>query len=80
MNTGAFDPLDEIATAVRERGRLAPRRRGVRPLGAAAPALAHLAQGAGRADSWATDGHKWLNVPYDSGIVIVNDPQSHRRR
>ena len=59
--------------------RLAPRRRRLRPLGAARrPALAHLARGAERADSWATDGHKWLNVPYDSGIVIVNDPESHR--
>jgi glutamate/tyrosine decarboxylase-like PLP-dependent enzyme len=81
VNTGAFDPLDEIATAVRER----PQRDawlhvdGAFGLWAqAVPAFAHLAQGAGRADSWAADSHKWLNVPYDSGIVIVNDPQAHR--
>jgi hypothetical protein len=35
--------------------------------------------GSGLAGSWATDGHKWLSVPYDSGIVIVNDPKSHRQ-
>src|SRR6185295_2175143 len=45
---------------------------------AASPPLAHLVRGAAEADSWATDGHKWLNVPYDSGIVIVGDPESHR--
>jgi glutamate/tyrosine decarboxylase-like PLP-dependent enzyme len=42
------------------------------------PALAHLADGAERADSWATDGHKWLNVPYDSGIAFVRDADALR--
>ena len=45
---------------------------------AASPQLAPLVRGADEADSWATDGHKWLNVPYDSGIVIVKDTESHR--
>jgi glutamate/tyrosine decarboxylase-like PLP-dependent enzyme len=78
VNTGAFDPLDEIATAVREsKGWLHVD--GAFGLWAnASPALAHLAKGAEQADSWATDGHKWLNVPYDCGIVIVDDPESHR--
>ena len=44
----------------------------------AAPTLAHLADGA-EAHSWATDGHKWLNVPYDSGLAIVTDVQALRR-
>lgn len=81
VNSGAFDPLDEIADAVRERprGDAWLHIDGAFGLWAkASPALAPLARGAERADSWATDGHKWLNVPYDSGIVIVNDPESHR--
>ncbi|HEX4495275.1 MAG TPA: aminotransferase class V-fold PLP-dependent enzyme, partial [Thermoanaerobaculia bacterium] len=78
VNTGAFDPLDEIAAAVHaSQGWLHVD--GAFGLWAnASPSLAHLAKGAERADSWATDGHKWLNVPYDCGIVIVNDPESHR--
>src|SRR6266704_1973360 len=45
---------------------------------AAAPARAHLMDGFAEADSWATDAHKWLNVPYDSGIVFVRDPRQLR--
>jgi glutamate/tyrosine decarboxylase-like PLP-dependent enzyme len=78
VNTGAFDPLDEIATAVRERGGWHHVDGAFGLWAQAVPALAHLAQGAGRADSWTADSHKWLNVPYDSGVVIVNDPQAHR--
>jgi len=78
VNTGAFDPLDEIATAVREHAGWLHVDGAFGLWASASPALAHLARGAERADSWATDGHKWLNVPYDSGIVIVNDPESHR--
>ena len=44
---------------------------------AASPALSQLVAGAGDADSWATDGHKWLNVPYDCGVVAVRDRAAH---
>jgi glutamate/tyrosine decarboxylase-like PLP-dependent enzyme len=74
VNTGAFDPLGEIAALVRARGQGWLHVDGAFGLWAAAsPALRWLADGAGQADSWATDGHKWLNVPYDCGMAIVRD-------
>ena len=50
------------------------RRRRIGLRAAASPLLCHLTEGVEKADSWATDGHKWLNVPYDSGIALVRDP------
>jgi glutamate/tyrosine decarboxylase-like PLP-dependent enzyme len=77
VNTGAFDPLDEIAALVRGRGQAWLHVDGAFGLWAAAsPALRSLTTGAAEADSWATDGHKWLNVPYDCGLAIVRDPAS----
>jgi glutamate/tyrosine decarboxylase-like PLP-dependent enzyme len=78
VNTGAFDPLAEIAAAVRERGGWLHVDGAFGLWAQAAPALAPLAAGAAEADSWATDGHKWLNVPYDCGIVAVRDREAHR--
>ena len=75
VNTGAFDPIDEIAWTIGDKGKGAWLHvDGAFGLWAAAsPQLAHLCQGLERADSIAADGHKWLNVPYDSGLVFVRD-------
>ena len=79
VNTGAFDPLTEIVAAVRELPNAWLHVDGAFGLwAAAAPSLRHLVAGVDGADSWSTDGHKWLNVPYDSGIAIVRDPEAHR--
>jgi glutamate/tyrosine decarboxylase-like PLP-dependent enzyme len=74
VNTGAVDPLREIADVVAERRGAWLHVDGAFGLWAAAsPALRPLAEGIERADSWATDAHKWLNVPYDCGVAIVRD-------
>lgn len=78
VNTGAFDPFAEIADAVRDHGAWLHVDGAFGLWAAASPALRHLVSGAIRADSWALDAHKWLNVPYDNGIVAVAHPQSHR--
>jgi glutamate/tyrosine decarboxylase-like PLP-dependent enzyme len=78
VNTGAFDPLPEIIAAVRERPNAWLHVDGAFGLWAAAvPALRDQVAGLADADSWTTDAHKWLNVPYDSGIVIVRDVAAH---
>ena len=78
VNTGAFDPLPEIVTAVREMPNAWLHVDGAFGLWAAvSPGLRHLTAGLADADSWTTDAHKWLNVPYDSGIAIVRDAAAH---
>jgi glutamate/tyrosine decarboxylase-like PLP-dependent enzyme len=78
VNTGGFDPLPDIVAAVRELPNAWLHVDGAFGLWAAtAPALRHLTDGLADADSWTTDAHKWLNVPYDSGIVIVRDGAAH---
>jgi glutamate/tyrosine decarboxylase-like PLP-dependent enzyme len=78
VNTGAFDPVGEIADAAHERGAWVHVDGAFGLWAATAPSRRHLVAGIERADSWATDGHKWLNVPYDSGIVIVRDRAAHK--
>jgi glutamate/tyrosine decarboxylase-like PLP-dependent enzyme len=78
VNTGAFDPLPEIASTVKDRSAWL-HVDGAFGLWAAASAERHrLLAGLDRADSWTTDAHKWLNVPYDSGLVFVRDAAAHR--
>jgi glutamate/tyrosine decarboxylase-like PLP-dependent enzyme len=70
VNTGAFDPLDEIADACAEPGAWLHVDGAFGLWAAASPRYSHLVAGSERADSWGTDAHKWLNVPYDSGLVF----------
>ncbi len=78
VNTGAFDPAAEIIPRARAAGAWVHVDGAFGLWAAAAPARAHLMDGFAEADSWATDAHKWLNVPYDSGIVFVRDPRQLR--
>ena len=78
INTGAFDPLAEIVDACRERGAWCHVDGAFGLWAAASPTRRHLLDGYERADSWASDGHKWLNVPYDCGIAAVADSDAHR--
>jgi glutamate/tyrosine decarboxylase-like PLP-dependent enzyme len=79
VNTGAFDPADAIADALAGHPNAWLHVDGAFGLWAAAsPQLRHLVAGVERADSWATDAHKWLNVGYDCGFVAVRDQEAHR--
>jgi glutamate/tyrosine decarboxylase-like PLP-dependent enzyme len=78
VNTGAFDPLRDICERARAAGAWVHVDGAFGLWALAAPRYAALADGATLADSWATDGHKWLNVPYDSGLTIVRSPQPLR--
>jgi glutamate/tyrosine decarboxylase-like PLP-dependent enzyme len=75
VNTGAFDPAAEICAIAQASGSWVHVDGAFGLWAAACPERAHLAAGIPSAHSWATDAHKWLNVPYDSGIVFVRDPQ-----
>ena len=78
INSGAFDPFGEIVDACRERGAWCHIDGAFGLWAAASPTRRRLLEGYERADSWATDGHKWLNVPYDCGIAAVRDAAAHR--
>ncbi len=78
VNSGAFDPLEAIAEACRGHGAWLHVDGAFGLWAAASPALRHHLRGVALADSWATDAHKWLNVPYDSGLVLVADKRAHR--
>ena len=73
VNTGAFDPANEVCLRAREGGAWVHVDGAFGLWAAAAPRRAHLSEGVSDADSWATDCHKWLNVPYDSGLAFVRE-------
>jgi glutamate/tyrosine decarboxylase-like PLP-dependent enzyme len=77
VNTGACDPLLPIVASAREAGAWVHVEGAFGLWAAASPKLASLVAGADGADSWALDAHKWLNVPYDCGVVIVADTEAH---
>jgi glutamate/tyrosine decarboxylase-like PLP-dependent enzyme len=78
VNTGVFDDLQAVADAVEGTGAWLHVDGAFGLWAAAAPSLRHLLAGSERADSWATDAHKWLNVPYDCGIAFCAHPDPHR--
>lgn len=74
INSGSFDPIREICEAVKPHGAWVHVDGAFGLWAAASARLSGLADGIAMADSWATDAHKWLNVPYDSGIAFVRQP------
>jgi glutamate/tyrosine decarboxylase-like PLP-dependent enzyme len=78
VNTGAFDPAPAICPEAHDAGAWIHVDGAFGLWAAASPHFAHLTRGFERADSWATDGHKWPNIGYDCGIAMVRDPETMR--
>ena len=78
VNTGGFDPFAPLIEAAHQAGAWVHVDGAFGLWAKAAPSLRHLADGLERADSWATDAHKWLNVPYDSGLAFCRDAHALR--
>ena len=78
VNTGAFDPIADICARARAAGAWVHVDGAFGLWAAASPVYRPLLDGAADANSWATDAHKWLNVPYDSGLAFVRDPDALR--
>jgi glutamate/tyrosine decarboxylase-like PLP-dependent enzyme len=78
VNTGAYDAFESIADACAARGAWLHVDGAFGLWAGATPRLRELVRGVERADSWGTDAHKFLNVPYDCGVAMVTDPEAHR--
>ena len=79
INTGAFDPFTDIVAVSKAAGAWVHVDGAFGLWARATPTLRHLTEGIEGADSWVTDGHKWLQVPYDCGFAIVRDRTLHQR-
>jgi glutamate/tyrosine decarboxylase-like PLP-dependent enzyme len=79
INTGAFDRFAEIAEAAQAKEAWVHVDGAFGLWARAAPSHAHLAAGIERCHSWAVDGHKWLQTPYDCGYAIVRNSAAHKR-
>jgi len=78
INIGAYDSFETLIPIAKRYGAWVHVDGAFGLWAAASPRLRHLVRGVEAADSWATDGHKWLNVPFDSGFAFVADPEAHR--
>ncbi len=78
LNIGAYDAFAELIPLAHQAGAWVHVDGAFGLWAAASPKYRHLLDGVAQADSWATDGHKWLNVPYDCGYAFVADAQAHR--
>ena len=78
VNTGASDPVRQICDAAHAQGAWVHVDGAFGLWARVAPSRAYLADGVEDGDSWATDGHKWLNVPYDNGVAFVRDGNALR--
>lgn len=77
VNSGSFDPFDELIPIAKEHGAWVHVDGAFGIWAAAVPSMRDRMRGHELADSWSTDAHKWLNVPYDSGLVFVRDKAAH---
>jgi glutamate/tyrosine decarboxylase-like PLP-dependent enzyme len=77
VNTGACDDLERACAVAHDRGAWVHVDGAFGLWAAASPDFQHLTRGIEHADSWGCDAHKWLNVPYDSGLVFVSRPDVH---
>ncbi|HTS25477.1 MAG TPA: pyridoxal-dependent decarboxylase [Bryobacteraceae bacterium] len=77
LTRGAYDSFEDLIPIARQHGAWVHVDGAFGLWAAASPRYRHLVRGVEGADSWATDGHKWLNVPYDSGYAFVADPRAH---
>ncbi|MBM3570702.1 MAG: aspartate aminotransferase family protein, partial [Alphaproteobacteria bacterium] len=79
INTGASDPFEQIVPIAKRHGAWVHVDGAFGLWANACPTRAHITKGVALCDSWATDGHKWLQTPYDCGFAIVRDAEAHRR-